>query len=359
MKSKTAYSVANTVRDGQITVESDQFDAERFKAFWAKYSAVEEAIVTARERRRANARANRRARARQFADLYELSEGQSARWKRDGFFEGEEFWLALFRDPGYFAYIDFMRRKSSQKVAKVKASVRRPHYYAAENERRRRLADERRRIKSRRTVNGCPTKEQILDAWIARRRSHEDAMRFGSLLEDLECYIDNDLRRSEDGVILGRNPGIKGWLKENLPALALQYTSVMRYKAAAKKMKQITELRDPTALDAILPERQKEELSAKTGGAVAERREETPAVEIVRSRAIYCEVVRSAGSSTAALFRRIDELLDPELVEAANMLAEWREKYQNEITVRTKKRWWRRIRWVQNAEEKIQVSAVD
>jgi hypothetical protein len=30
-------------------------------------------------------------------------------------------------------------------------------------------------------------------------------------------------------------------------------------------------------------------------------------------------------------------------VEDANMLAAWREKYANEITERTKKRWWRRL----------------
>jgi hypothetical protein len=46
------------------------------------------------------------------------------------------------------------------------------------------------------------------------------------------------------------------------------------------------------------------------------------------------------------------EFFDPELVEAANMLAEWREKYQNEITVRTKKRWWRRMFKVSGKEER-------
>jgi hypothetical protein len=232
-----------------------------------------------------------------------------------------------------------MRRESSRKIAKIKASVRRPRYYAAENSRRRSLADARRQVKQRRTVNSCPTKEQILDAWLARRKSHEDAMRFGSLLEDLECFIDNNLRRNEDGVIIGRNPGIKGWLKENLPALALQYTSVMRYKAAAKKMKQIAELEDPTPLDAILP--QAETGRNENGECAAMVDAITPAVEIVRSRAIYSEVVKTAGKSTAALFKRIDALLDPEQVEDANVLAKWREKYQNEITVRTKKMWWK------------------
>ena len=33
----------------------------------------------------------------------------------------------------------------------------------------------------------------------------------------------------------------------------------------------------------------------------------------------------------------------PGRAEDANMLAAWREKYANEITERTKKRWWRRL----------------
>jgi len=41
--------------------------------------------------------------------------------------------------------------------------------------------------------------------------------------------------------------------------------------------------------------------------------------------------------------RRLDALTDPERVEDANMLAAWREKYANEITERTKRRWWRRL----------------
>ena len=86
-----------------------------------------------------------------------------------------------------------------------------------------------------------------------RRRSHEDAIRFGSLIEDLERYVDNSLCRDEDGVIVGRRPGGKGWLREYIPALALRYTTVMRYKVAAKKFKEIAGLRDPTPAAAIPP----------------------------------------------------------------------------------------------------------
>ena len=222
-------------------------------AWWAKYCQVERAIVSAQERRRRRAKATRRSRAREFGDICEMTDGLAVRWRKDGFFDGEELACILFRDAGYYAYLDFMRRASGRRVSRLKAYVRRPSYYDAENARRRALAAERRKIRARRTDNDCPTKEQILDAWIARRKSHEDAIRFGSLIEDLECYIDNSLRRDEDGVIVGRNPGVKGWLRENIPALALQYTTVMRYKAAAKKLKQITELSDPTPMDVVLP----------------------------------------------------------------------------------------------------------
>ena len=391
-------SAASTDKDDALRGESAALDA-----WWAKYGPVEHAIVSAQERRRRRAKSRRLRRAREFADICEMTDGHAVRWRRDGFFEGEELAHVLFRDVGYYAYLDFMRRESGQRVSRLKAYIRRPSYYAAENARRRALAAERRKIRNRRTDNACPTKEQILDAWIARRRSHEDAIRFGSLIEDLECYIDNSLRRDEDGVIIGRNSGVKGWLRENIPALALQYTTVMRYKAAAKKLKQITELADPTPMDVVLPPKSAAagwgqakqdygadeiiekpkgavrkakggdrkgigspgagERIARSGGSgsktnavavsfagdegqgIAQRAAEVPSVEIVRARAIWEEVVKGAGRSATALFERIDALTDPARVEDANMLAAWRAKYFNEITERTKHRWWLKRLW--------------
>ena len=373
-------------------------EAAALDAWWAKYGPVEQAIVSARERRRARAADRRRRRAREFGDICEMTEGRAVRWRRDGFFLCEELGCMFLCDAGYYAYLDFMRRESGRSVSKLKAVVRRPGYYAAENARRRALAAERRKVRVRRTENACPTREQVLDAWIARRRSHEDAIRFGSLVEDLECYIDNSLRRDEDGVIVGRNPGVKGWLRENVPALALQYTTVMRYKAAAKTLKQIAELADPTPADVVLPkaspagavnpdspateerrdygadevvdggsgslaaesgkpkERSEEQIAAKSvlpagdGGARGRCAGgigggEVPPVAVVRARAIWEEVVKGVGESAAALFARLDALTDPDRIEDANMLAAWREKYANKITERTKKTWWLKRLW--------------
>jgi len=237
---------------------------------------------------------------------------------------------------------------------------RRPRYYEAENERRRALAAERRKIRARATTNACPTRGAILEAWNRRKDSHEAAIRFGSMLEDLECYIDNSLRRSEDGVIIGRNPGIKGWLCDYLPEIYEKYTTVMRYKAAAKKLKQVVELADPTPADVVLPhgapeqeEEGKQDYGADevdgcradgAGGAAEGRGEaEVPELAVVRARAIWSEIVEGIGRSATALMMRLDALTDPGRVEDANMLAAWREKYANEITERTRKRWWRRL----------------
>ncbi|MBQ5796007.1 MAG: hypothetical protein IIW14_08470, partial [Kiritimatiellae bacterium] len=40
---------------------------------------------------------------------------------------------------------------------------------------------------------------------------------------------------------------------------------------------------------------------------------------------------------------KIDSYLDPARVEETTTLAVWRERYRNEITVRNKKKWWRRL----------------
>ena len=277
-----------------------------------------------------------------------------------GFVRAWDVFEYLTRGEYWWMYLDAQRRRCSRRVAKLKAAERRPRYYAAENERRRALAAERRRIRARSTANACPTREALLDAWNHRRDSHEAAIRFGSLLEDLECYLDNSLRRNEDGVIVGRNPGVKGWLCDNLPEIYEKYTTAMRYKAAAKKLKQVAELADPTPADVVLPpaaaaregsekrdygadETSKGSGDGGSAGGNGQAKMAVPELAVVRARAIWMEVVDGIGPSAAALMARLDALTDPERVEDANMLAEWREKYANEITERTKRRWWRRM----------------
>jgi len=60
-------------------------------------------------------------------------------------------------------------------------------------------------------------------------------------------------------------------------------------------------------------------------------RTEVPDLVVVRARAVWLEVVKGVRGSPTALMERLDALTDPERVEDANMLAEWRAKYENEI----------------------------
>ena len=109
----------------------------------------------------------------------------------------------------------WLRRDATRYIDRAQSRLRRPLYYAREKARREALAAERRRVGGRRTTSPCPTREAVLDAWIHRRESHGAAVRFGSMIHDLECYVDNSLLRDESGAIVGRRGGVKAWLQEN------------------------------------------------------------------------------------------------------------------------------------------------
>ena len=117
----------------------------------------------------------------------------------------------------------FFRRMFTRRIAALRNKAARPAHYEAEKARRQAMAEERRRMSRRTTTSPCPTREALLDAWRHVRDSKESLVRFGSMMQDLECYVDNSLRFDEYGRIVGRNAGVKGWLRENLPELAEQY----------------------------------------------------------------------------------------------------------------------------------------
>ncbi len=155
--------------------------------------------------------------------------------------------VSKFADP---AGRDRMKRELMRDLRRL----RRPFYYERETERRRRLAAERRRVSRRATSAPMPTPEEVLAAWNARKESREAMVRLGGMLHDLECYVDNCLRFDESGEVIGRNGGIRGWLKENLPELSPNYKTLMRYKAMADKFRRACGLGDPDgAEDALAP----------------------------------------------------------------------------------------------------------
>ena len=130
--------------------------------------------------------------------------------------------------------------------------IRRPLYYARETERRRRLAEERRKVTRRTTTAPMPAPGALLAAWNARKSSREAMIRLGGLLDDLAAHVDSRLRFDENGNVVGRNGGIRGWLRECLPELAPKYKTLMRYKALATRLRQATGTKDPTPTSAIL-----------------------------------------------------------------------------------------------------------
>ena len=130
-------------------------------------------------------------------------------------------------------------------IALVLRKVQRPKYYPQERLRRQALARERRRIRRRTTLNAAPTADELLAQWAKVKRNPEEMIRFGSMLCDLEAYVDNSLLRNENGEIVGRNPGIRGWLNANCQPLAVHYKTVMGYKAMAEKFRQAVGLADP------------------------------------------------------------------------------------------------------------------
>jgi hypothetical protein len=130
--------------------------------------------------------------------------------------------------------------------------IRRPFYYAREVERRRALAIERRKIRRRRTTAPMPTPEALRAAWNDRTSSREAMILLGGMMHDLECYVDNCLKFNERGDVIGRNGGIRGWLREVVPELLPKYKTLMRYKALAVRLRQATETKDPKPTSKLL-----------------------------------------------------------------------------------------------------------
>jgi hypothetical protein len=103
---------------------------------------------------------------------------------------------------------------------------------------------ERHRIKKLPITKPCPSPEAVSAQWDRSRDSLREMVNFGLLLYDVEPHVDNSLIFEKDiygklvirngrPVILGRNPGLKGWLAEHCPHIG--YANAMRYKSLAMK----------------------------------------------------------------------------------------------------------------------------
>lgn len=98
-----------------------------------------------------------------------------------------------------------------------------------------------------RSVNPPPTAEALLEQYgKARGRGRvEEKIRLGSMLLDAEATVDSSLIRDEGGEIVGRNPGLRGWLAENCPELLPHYGALLGYRRMAADLREANDVEDP------------------------------------------------------------------------------------------------------------------
>ena len=249
--------------------------------------------------------------------IWQMEGELSANWPK---FRTNSFWLgALFLD--LYLFLPVYALWTIPKLFEIALrKTRRPTYYARENSHRRELAKERRRVRRRTTMNRAPTPKELRAQWARMKKSPRDMLVFGSMLEDLEAYVDNSLIRNEDGEIVGRNGGIKKWLADNCPELWAKYPSVMRFKAMAKKFKQAVGLEDPypitMALDTTESTADKEadnEAEAQKRDVILRSGRNDGKVEKARKQAkkLMAGCTRTERSLRAALEERLGIVAEP------------------------------------------------
>ena len=145
-----------------------------------------------------------------------------------------------------------LRRGLTLRANALQRRAYRSRYYARDNARRRELAAERRKIRRRTTLSPCPTPDEFRAAFARVGESAEAKIRFGGMVHDLACYVDSCLRYDGSGNIVGRNGGIRAWIAENVPELSPRYKTIMRHKALAMRVRQLTGLEDPQPTSVLL-----------------------------------------------------------------------------------------------------------
>ena len=132
-------------------------------------------------------------------------------------------------------------------------------FITKQSEKTDRMTDRRINIRRKTSVNPPPTAEALLAAWDAvraKRRNDPEALaarlRLGSMLADLEPVVDQTYIRDEDGTIIGRRPGLKGWLGLHCPTLLPHYKALMSYKALAEKLCESLHIMEPDTIESVL-----------------------------------------------------------------------------------------------------------
>ena len=99
----------------------------------------------------------------------------------------------------------------------------------------------------------CPSPEAVSALWQAahRRRDPLATLRFGALLLNVSQHVDCSPIYGRGKHIVARNPGLKGWLRENCPEIV--YVTAMSYRKLAEVACQAIGLPEFLPLDWVLP----------------------------------------------------------------------------------------------------------
>lgn len=99
----------------------------------------------------------------------------------------------------------------------------------------------------RHSVNPMPAPGEVIAAFEAARGRGRVAekIRCGSLLLDAEARVDSSLVRNAGGEIVGRKPGLRGWLDDAAPQLLAHYATLMKYRRLAQAFRAAHGVGDP------------------------------------------------------------------------------------------------------------------
>ncbi len=107
-----------------------------------------------------------------------------------------------------------------------------------------------------RSVHRPPTAAALLEQYgRARGRGRvEEKIRLGSMLLDAEASVDSSLIRDAAGEIVGRRPGLRGWIRDNCPGLLGHYGALLGYRRLAAELREAHDVGDPCPAALLLAE---------------------------------------------------------------------------------------------------------
>ena len=146
------------------------------------------------------------------------------------------------------------------------------------------------------SLKEAPTGDAVREQYEkARGRGRvEEKIKLGSMLLDAEATTDSSLIRDEDGEIVGRNAGLRGWIIDNCPDLIPHYAALTGYRRLAWETREAEDLFDPIPASLLLAS--EPEVEAKVRPTLREK--------LPGARTRLRELLAAPESATVAEFLR-------------------------------------------------------